>query len=115
MDRNMQKSISILIPYRNRDETRIRLVLESLEQQTNKDFNVVLIDYGSSENISLKIENLINSFDFASYHYVAHPGLLCNKSKALNFGIRYVDSEFVVTKDNDVLFTTNFLDEVLQI
>jgi len=47
MDRNMQKSISILIPYRNRDETRIRLVLESLEQQTNKDFNVVLIDYGS--------------------------------------------------------------------
>lgn len=115
MDRNMQKSISILIPYRNRDETRIRLVLESLEQQTNKDFNVALIDYGSSENISLKIENLINSFDFASYHYVAHPGLLWNKSKALNFGIRHVDSEYVITTDTDVLFTTDFIDEALKL
>jgi len=115
MDRSMQKSISILIPYRNRDETRIRLVLESLEQQTNKDFNVVLVDYGSSETISLKIESLINSFDFTSYHYVAHPGLLWNKSKALNFGIRNTNTDYIVTTDTDVLFTPDFIDEALKL
>ncbi len=38
--------------------------------------------------LSEDLEEVINEFSFANYHYIGHEGLLWNKSKALNYGIQ---------------------------
>jgi len=106
------KIITILYAFRNRDARRVRLSLQSLQQQTLQDFEVVFVDYGSEEAYASSVKEVVESFDFANYHYIAHPGLLWNKSKALNFGIRQARGAYVFIADVDVVFQNNFLNEV---
>ena len=109
----MPKKLSIIFPFRDRDATRVRTSLQSLEMQTNKVFEVIFIDYGSQDHYAKEVEDVVSHFDFARYHYVGHPGLLWNKSKALNFGIKSANGEYIVTADIDALFVGNFIEEVL--
>lgn len=111
----LKNMITILFAYRNRDVTRVRLSLESLQNQTKKGFKVLFIDYGSDDDHALEVKKIVDQFEFASYLYVGHPGLLWNKSKALNYGIRQATSEFIVTADVDVLFTDNFIETILSL
>lgn len=105
----MNPKYSIIFAYRNRDSERVRMSLKSLSNQSNQDFEVVFVDYGSNDAYADKIKSAVEEFDFAFYHYVAHTGLLWNKSKALNYGIKNANSEFVVLADVDVLFAPNFI------
>ena len=41
--------------------------------------------------------------------------MLWNKSKALNYGIRIAASDFILTADVDLLFTSNFIDTVISL
>lgn len=100
----MKPSITILYAYRNRDARRVKLSLLSLQQQTTQGFEVVFVDYGSEAAYAQAVEEVVNTFDFTSYHYVGHPGLLWNKSKALNYGIRRAKGDYVFIADVDVLF-----------
>lgn len=108
----MLNKVTILFAYRNRDATRVKLALQSLQNQTNTNFEVCFIDYGSDENFSKAIEPVVNAFGFANYIYLGHSGLLWNKSKALNYGIKTTKSDYIVTADVDVLFTPNFIENI---
>ncbi len=99
----MQIPITILYAFRNRDAQRVQLSLHSLEQQSIPDFEVVFVDYGSDVSFSQVVEEVVRAFDFASYHYVGHQGLLWNKSKALNYGIRQAKGNYILINDVDVL------------
>lgn len=101
------KLITILYAYRNRDENRIYNSLYSLAAQTNKNFEVLFIDYGSENQFSSSIKKVLENFHFVKYYYVGHPGLLWNKSKALNFGIKRTKTEFIFISDVDLLFHQN--------
>lgn len=110
--------ITILFAYRNRDLDRIDLAMESLKIQTNSGFNVLFIDYGSEDKYSIPLKKLIGKYSFAKYHYVAHPGLLWNKSKAFNYGIRISQSDYILTADIDLIFhpeTIDFLHTLLDL
>ncbi|MBU2527227.1 MAG: glycosyltransferase [Bacteroidetes bacterium] len=96
--------ITILYAYRNRDAQRVRLSLQSLQQQDVKNFEVVFVDYGSEEAFAASVKAVVESFEFATYHYIAHPGLLWNKSKALNFGIKQAHADFIFIADVDIIF-----------
>ena len=109
----MQQKITIIYAYRNRDSERVCLSLQSLQKQTNQNFEVQFIDYGSEQQFAKEIEGVVGKFSFATYHYVAHKGLLWNKSKALNYGISQTESDYVVLSDVDVLFATHFIDHCL--
>lgn len=100
----MKKGITIIFAYRNRDLRRIKISMDSLRKQTNKNFQVVFVDYGSSVAFSEPVKELINSYPFAQYYYVAHPGLLWNKSKAFNYGILKAETDFILTADVDLKF-----------
>ena len=110
----MEASITIIYPFRDRDVKRIASSLQSLENQTVKGFKVSFIDYGSKDSFSKPVKELIDKFDFAAYTYVAHSGLLWNKSKALNFGIRNAQSDYIITADVDILFRGDFIETVLK-
>lgn len=111
----MINDIHIVFAYRNRDFARVKLSLESLKTQTSKKFKVIFIDYGSQDTFARTTKEIVNGFDFATYNYVGHSGLLWNKSKAINFGIKKAQSEFIVTADVDVLFSENFVETALKL
>lgn len=108
----MSNKVTIIFAYRNRDVTRVKLSLQSLSLQTDKNFRVCFIDYGSDEANSKAVKNVVSDFSFANYFYVGHSGLLWNKSKTLNYGIKTAESDYIVTADVDVLFTSNFIEKV---
>ncbi len=100
----MTPAITIIYAYHNRDSRRVLLSLQSLQQQTNQGFEVVFVDYGSEPSYAQAVAEVVSTFDFASYHDVGHPGLLWNKSKALNYGIRQAKGDYVFIADVDILF-----------
>ena len=100
----MSEFVTIIFAYRNRDLNRIKISMDSLGKQTNKNFNVIFVDYGSSAAYSESVEDLINRYPFAQYYNVAHPGLLWNKSKAFNYGILKTGTDYILTADVDLVF-----------
>ncbi len=108
----MNCRFSILFAYRDRDQLRIRNCLESLEIQSQKDFEVVFVDYGSTTENSKKLKEVLSDFSFVRYYYVAHPGLLWNKSKAFNYGIKKSNSDYIVTADIDLIFHPEFIENI---
>jgi glycosyltransferase involved in cell wall biosynthesis len=108
----MQPKFTIIYAYRNRDVKRAKLSLLSLKKQSQKNFEVQFIDYGSTENYANQIKTVIDDFSFVTYHYVAHKGLLWNKSKALNYGISKTTTDYIVIADVDVLFASSFIEKI---
>lgn len=97
--------ITIVYAYRNRELTRIKASLDSLQIQNVKNFKVVFVDYGSEKELALSIKNLVESYSFANYFYIHASTLLWNKSKALNYGINKVSTEYVFIADVDLIFS----------
>lgn len=108
----MKNIVTIIFAYRNRDLQRIKISMDSLAKQTKKNFQVLFVDYGSFDTYSEPVKKLINSYPFAQYHYVAHPGLLWNKSKAFNYAIKNTETPYVLTADVDLLFSPNTVDSL---
>mgnify|MGYP000592446892 CR=1 FL=1 len=96
--------ISIVYAFRNRDSNRVKASLFSLSEQSQQNFEVLFLDYGSEESYSLSVKEVVEQFPFTSYHYIAHQGLLWNKSKALNYGIKQAKGEYVFIADVDIVF-----------
>lgn len=99
--------LSILFAYRNREKQRILNSLESLQNQNENDFEVVFVDYGSNDAFVSGVKKVVEGFAFASYHYIARPGLLWNKSKALNYAASKAKGEFIFVADVDICFDSN--------
>lgn len=100
----MFQSLTIVFAYRNRNLDRIELAMNSLKSQSDSNFSVIFVDYGSDDIYSQPLKALIESYDFASYFYVGHPGLLWNKSKAYNYGIKKARTSHILTADVDLIF-----------
>jgi glycosyltransferase involved in cell wall biosynthesis len=102
--------VTIVYAFRNRDVLRVKASLDSLRQQTNTDFKVVFVDYGSELILSEDIQRLVEKYDFAKYFYVGHTGLLWNKSKAINFGIKNASTDFILISDIDIVYPSETID-----
>lgn len=105
--------ITILYPYRNRELSRIKRSLDSLAQQKQQNFSVVFVDYGSEENLAYEIKQLIEQYSFTSYEYLFTSEQPWSKSKALNYGIKNLSSEYCFTADVDIIFHPQFT-EILE-
>lgn len=101
--------ITIVFAYRDRASHRIGLSLQSLAQQSLQNFEVIFVDYGSQPYYSKPVKAIVAQFSFASYYYVGHQGLLWNKSKALNYGIKQAETPYIITADVDVIFAPDFI------
>ena len=100
--------IAIIVPIYN-VERYLDDCLESLSNQSFKDFEVVLVDDGSpdrSENIYNRYLNEDNRFRLQKQ---SNQGL----GPARNNGLRSVDSEFAVFVDSDDRLDNNFLEKMI--
>lgn len=101
--------LSIIFCYRNKDVYRVKNALESLNLQDNKDFQVLFVDYGSSESSSKEIAALCKNYTFCTYLYIDSQGKFWNRAEALNYGILNCNSSWIFTADVDLVFMPGFI------
>lgn len=104
--------ISFIYPYRNRDLVRLENSFNSLERQTDRDFVVFLVDYGSFKDTAAAVEELCSRYSFVNYEYLPTSHQPWNKSKALNFMIRKLNTDYCFVSDVDIIYNKNFVAEV---
>lgn len=102
--------ITILTPTYNRAYTLER-VYNSLIKQTNKSFEWLIIDDGSTDNTKEVVDKFIDDKVIRiKYFYKKNGG----KHTALNYGIKKVDTSYVLILDSDDYLIDNCVDTVLE-
>lgn len=104
--------VTVVYCYRNRELPRVKRSLDSLNVQTNKNFKVIFIDYGSSSVLMNEVQKIVSKYSFCEYVYSDTRGMHWNRSHALNTGIRLAETEFVFTADIDMIFKKNFIEKL---
>lgn len=97
--------ITVLTPTYNRGNL-IKNLYNSLCEQTNKDFQWLIIDDGSSD----KTNDIVDSFakdEFLLEYYQKNNG---GKHTALNYAHSYIKGDWVFVVDSDDILTTNAID-----
>lgn len=106
--------LSIILSYRNRDAQRVRRCLDSLANQTIKDFEVLFVDFGSDSAAARTIKALVEQYPFARYFYSDTRGQPWNRSIALNIGIQNAAGPYILTADVDLILSPTVLEISLQ-
>ncbi|GLB50840.1 glycosyltransferase family 2 protein [Neptunitalea lumnitzerae] len=96
--------LTIVLTYRNRDLNIVRRCLDSLQGQTDQDFELILVDYGSDVKFAKDFKELANNISFANYIYVATNGQLWNKSRAINIALKKCKTPYFLMGDIDLLY-----------
>jgi len=99
--------VSVIISVFN-EEKYIVNCLQSLTKQTFKDFEIIVVDDGSTDKTKAKIRSL--RLDNLSYLYQQHQG----PAKARNLAGQKARGEVLVFVDADMYFDKNFLRDLLE-
>lgn len=101
----MSVGISVLMPVYN-GSFFLKDTLDSLVKQTYKDFEVICIDDGSTDN-SLEILNQYAlDYSFIKVFTKQNEG---TAAKAVNYGLKYAQGEYFMYTSQDDLFSENLL------
>jgi glycosyltransferase involved in cell wall biosynthesis len=101
--------ISFIVGFRNRDVERVQIFLKSLSLQTDSDFELIFVDYGSDVELSKKIEPLVAKYQFAKYYFFNSRGQNWNRSKCLNYAFSKANGSYIFTADIDFVFINSFV------
>lgn len=107
--------LTILYPYRNREPERVKRSLDSLKAQTNKEFKVLFVDYGSNTHLVSGIKEVISQYHFATYIYSFSEYQPWSRAKALNIGLKNVTTDYVFTADVDMIFSPEFISKLQEL
>lgn len=89
--------ITVFTTTYNREKTLERLY-NSLINQSNKNFEWLIVDDGSTDNTKIIVENFINEKKINIRYYYQKNG---GKHRAINFGIKHADGELFFIVDSD--------------
>jgi glycosyltransferase involved in cell wall biosynthesis len=98
---------SIIIPSLN-EEINLPILLTSIKNQTNFDFEILVVDSHSTDKTpekAIKYEKLIPRFKFISHKTK-------NVSQARNYGAIFSRGEFLIFLDADVELAKDFISEI---
>lgn len=101
--------IAIILTYRNRELKTVENCLESLANQKNKDFKVVLIDYGSNSNYNNALAQLLTNYSFVTLIHCETELQLWCKSRAINISLKTIKTEYCFVGDVDMLYHPDFV------
>lgn len=103
--------LTIVLTYRNRPVTIVKRCLETLADQSDVDFKLFLVDYGSDETFARNIQDLVIKFSFVKYIYVKSNGQQWNKSRAINIALKKCVTEYFLMGDIDLLYHPNMVSQ----
>lgn len=97
---------SFIVPVYNRPD-EVDELLESLCQQTLKDFEVVIVEDGSS----VPCKDVVDKYsDRLPLHYFDKPN--SGPGQTRNYGVERAQGEYVLILDSDVVLPSTYLEEV---
>ncbi|MEC7263728.1 MAG: glycosyltransferase [Bacteroidota bacterium] len=103
----MEVSFSIVVPVYNRPE-EVRELLQSLAQQDfERDFEVVIVEDGSSESSEAIVKNFQGQLQI-SYYYKKNSG----PGDSRNFGMQKANGNYFLILDSDCILPKQYLSEV---
>lgn len=105
----MSKLISVIIPTYN-DEKKIVRTLESLEQQTFRDFEVIIVNNGSTDNSKKIINEYIENKDGFKQIYINNKGV----SLARNYGLEIAEGKYITFIDSDDYIENNYFENFVK-
>jgi hypothetical protein len=111
----MQLELTVLFTYRNRELERVKIAMDSLVAQSDRNFTVLFIDYGSCLLHSKALQELLRDYSFVTYFYSYHIDQPWSRAKAVNIGIQLVKTPYVFVSDIDMIFKPNFIEIVQQL
>lgn len=97
---------SVIVPVYNRID-EVHDLLESLTHQTNKDFEVILVEDGSTEPCEAEAKRYADIID-VKYFYKSNEG----RSIARNHGIENASGEYFIFFDSDCVIPENYFSEL---
>lgn len=107
---NTPVTLSVIIPTYNR-AALLRKTLESVLDQTFQDFEIIVVDDGSTDRTENTIEHLVKERPAQSerirYFFQQNQG----KSVALNYGLSEARGEWIAFLDSDDLWLPNKIEE----
>lgn len=112
--RHPKEDVAVIIGAKDRFDFRLENAFESLRNQ-DYDKNlikIILVDYGSKENLSLKFCELCKKYN-VKYVNVRDTGSW-NRSRALNIGIKRAGTKYVLCSDVDIIFEKNYISECVK-
>ncbi|HUX38446.1 MAG TPA: glycosyltransferase [Rectinemataceae bacterium] len=103
--------VSVVVPYRDRDLSRVEALLSSLRLHTKTPFEFIVSDYGSRDDYRSKLDALRGRMEFRVARSEAR-GLPWNRSHAINNGVRVAQGRLVVISDVDMVFHDPVVDHL---
>ena len=94
---------SIIVPVFNRPD-EVDELLESLCSQTQKDFEVVIVEDGSEKTCKDVCDKYANILDL-HYYYKDNSG----PGQSRNYGVERAHGEYVIILDSDVVLPEGYL------
>jgi len=107
--------ITIVLTYRDRDLAIVKKCLDSLERQSLKDFNVVLVDYGSQIEFANNLSVLAKKYNFVKLIQCPVQGQLWNKSRAINIALKQCETPYFLVGDIDLVFHPDFIKTAIKL
>lgn len=107
--------ITIALTYRNRELRIVKNCLDSLQNQTQKNFSVFLVDYGSEALYAEQLEALETDYDFITVMHCPVSGQLWNKSRAINIALKQCNNPYFLVGDIDLIFREDFMEKISKI
>ncbi len=97
---------SVIIPVYNRPD-EVRELLQSLTEQTYRNFEVVIIEDGSSDSCESVVDNFHNELDI-TYHYKENSG----QGFSRNVGFEIANGDYFIIFDSDCLIPPHYFKTV---
>ena len=100
---------SVIVPVFNRPD-EVRELLESLCAQTFRDFEVVLVEDGSSVPCAAVVDDFRNKLDI-KYFTKENSG----PGQTRNFGAEHASGEYLIILDSDVMVPPGYFEAIEEI
>lgn len=104
----MKRNVSIIIPAYNVEEY-IRKCIESIEHQTYQNYELIIIDDGSTDRTSEIIREASNTNHKIKLFHGGHQGV----SNARNIGLDHACGDYITFVDSDDFLCDNYLEELV--
>lgn len=103
--------ISIIIPCYNVAEILIQRCMSSIDAQTFRDYEVILIDDGSESTYSNYLVEIKRKYNKVEVYHQDNKGV----SAARNYGIKLAQGDYIVFVDADDYLVPRYLEEALKV
>jgi len=99
--------VSVVIPTYNREKI-LHKTIESVLQQTYQDFELIIVDDGSTDNTKMLVLEYVEQYkDQVHYVYQEHKNAAC----ARNIGIKHARGEYIAFLDSDDIWLPTKLEK----